>query len=171
MSPRFPVLMWTCLLVGGCVTQDVQLAHGDVKPLRAERAIAAAECRLPAVEVVDVRSYHGLGWIGGHELLYPDLQSWVLGALTAAAATDRSLPPLRVEIHRAYIESHPSSHSFQLVLRVRDAAADAPPRVYRGNDSGITWWGTDAEFGGYVRAAGRKAIAALVRGEARCANR
>ena len=156
--------------LGGCVTRDVELTRADVKAVAPRRAVAAA-CTLPPIELVDARSYAGLGWIGGHELLYPELQPWLHSALVDAAAIDRSLATLRVEISRAYIEDHPSGHSFQLVLSVREAGAAGSPRVYRGNDSGITWWGTTGEFGRYVKAAGRKAVTALVRGEARCAGR
>ncbi|MBD8526432.1 hypothetical protein [Pseudomarimonas arenosa] len=45
---------------------------------------------------------------------------------------------------------------------------NAPWRVYRGSESRLTWWGSDAEFGAYVEDAGRKAIRALVLGEGSC---
>ena len=145
------------LVLGGCITQDVQLTPRDVKPALSRHG-SASGCRLPPFELVDARSHKGLGWIGGHELLYPELESWLHTAIAAASPSEPSAAPLRVEISRAYIESHPSGHSFQLVLRVQDGSTE----------SAVTWWGTNAEFGRYVKSAASKAVTALMRGEADC---
>ena len=155
------------LVLGGCITQDVHLPPRDANPALSRHG-SASGCRLPPFELVDARSHKGLGWIGGHELPYPERESWLHTAIGAAGPSEPSAAPLRVEISRAYIESHPSGHSFQLVLRVQDGSTESAPRVYRGSESGVTWWGTNAEFGRYVKSAASKAVTALMRGEADC---
>lgn len=169
MSIRSRLGLLVLAMLGGCVTQDVKLDHRHVEAPSKRALMGAEDCRLPPFELRDVRDYQGMGWIGGHELLYPDLGSWLHGAIEAATEPEAGAPPLLIELNRAYIESHPSSHTFQLVLRARRAdAGESGWRVYRGNTSGITWWGNRGEFGNYVENAGRLAIQALVRAEGNC---
>lgn len=157
------------LALTACVTQDVQLDRRHVQEPSARTLVGDLSCRLPTFDLIDARSYRGLGWINGHELLYPELNSWIGKTLHGAATTDADAASLIVEINRAYIETHPSGHSFQLVLRVRTRdRADDHWRVYRGNESGVTWWGNSGEFGTYVEKAGQMAIGDLVKQEGRC---
>jgi hypothetical protein len=152
--------------LASCVMQDVRLEDQHL-PATRRQLVGNLDCRLPAFELVDVRDHPGMGWIGPHELGYPGLERWISDALKRAAAADADAPPLRIELNRAYIESHPSGHSFQLVLRAR-GAADEPWRIYRGSVSRVTWWGSDSEFGGYVTAAAAKSISALLAAEGQC---
>jgi hypothetical protein len=166
---RWLCLAWLVVGLSSCVGSDVKLDPRHVDPVSRRALVGNRECSLPAIELADVRSYKGLGWIGGHELLYPELESWIDSALKTAAQTDTATTPLDVEISRAYIETHPSGHSFQLVLRVREHGhGERAWRVYRGNKSAVTWWGNDGEFGQYIEDAGRAAITALVKSEGRC---
>jgi len=88
------------------------------------------------------------------------------------ARVDYVTPPLMIEISRAYVESHPSGHSFQLVIRVRGQAAQTTPwRVYRGNETRMTWLGNADEFAQYVKHAARIAISDLLNHEGNCQQR
>jgi hypothetical protein len=168
-TPHYLGIAALSLLLSACVTQDVQLDRRHVDPVSKKSLVGNRACTLPGIRLTDARSYKGMGWIGGHELLYPELEPWIVDALTTAAQTDADATRLEVELNRAYIESHPSGHSFQLVLRVREQGHEERRwRVYRGNQSGVTWWGNGGEFGQYVEDAGREAIAALVKAEGRC---
>jgi hypothetical protein len=173
MRPSIPHLCLAALglALAGCAG-DVKLDRRHVDPVSRWSLVGNHTCILPALTLSDARSYPGLGWIGRDELTYPDLQSWIERTLQTAAQTDAGAAALDVELNRAYIETHPSGHSFQLVLRVRERGHDERPwRVYRGNVSSITWWGNRGEFGAYVEDAGREAIAALIKAEGRCSKR
>jgi hypothetical protein len=140
---------------------------GKLKPVAGRQV----RCTLPSHQLTDAREHTVLGRIGGQELHYPELPEWVERNLRAAADTDPDAAALLVEINRAYIETHPSGHSFQLVLRVREAHdPESSWRIYRGQDSGITWWGHRSEIGDYVRKASAAAIKALVFGEGACSS-
>jgi hypothetical protein len=152
------------LLLGGCVTQDVRLQPTHVGD---DRPAAAAACRLAPFELVDARPPGPLGRIGGHEVLYPELPASVAAALQRAASADAAAAPLSIELVRAHLEQHHSGHSFNLVLRVRDP--EGAWQVFRGFESGITWWGSDAEFGQYVRGAADRAARKLVAALGICA--
>jgi hypothetical protein len=159
------------LALGACVTENVKLDRRHVDALSKRAIVGGLMCSLPVFELADVRAYKGLGWISGHELLYPELELWLGETLRNTATPDANASPLRIEIARAYIESHPSGHSFQLVLRARGRDdATQPWRVYRGSESGVTWWGDSDEFGAYVEDSGKRAIAALIKAEGACAN-
>jgi hypothetical protein len=145
------------VLLGACVTQDVRLQPAHVE---AERPATAAACRLAPFRLVDARPPGPLGRIGAHEVLCPDLPASVEAALQRASAPDAAAAPLSIELARAHLESHHSGHSFNLVLRVR--GRDGAWQVFRGFESGITWWGSDAEFGQYVRNAADRAAQKLV---------
>ncbi|MDZ4813534.1 MAG: hypothetical protein SGI99_13120 [Pseudomonadota bacterium] len=169
MRPNSVLAIAFSLGLCACVTQDVQLDRRHVEGPSTRALMGRLSCKLPSFDLVDVRPYQGLGWINGRELLYPELASWIRDALHGAATVDANAQPLLIEINRAYIETHPSSHSFQLVLRVRaNDDSDTHWRVYRGNESGVTWWGNDAEFGEYVEDAGKSALGSLIKSEGNC---
>lgn len=152
-----------------CVTQDVQLERRHVEGPSTRALVGGLSCKLPSFDLVDARPYQGLGWISGHELLYPELASWIRNALHSAATVDANAHSLLIEINRAYIETHPNGHSFQLVLRVRaNDGGDTHWRVYRGIESGVTWWGNNTEFGDYVESAGKSAMGSLIKTEGNC---
>lgn len=169
MATRFLVLLAVSVATSSCVTKDVHLDQRHVEVRSSKQLLGRLECRLAEFELVDARRYKGLGWIGGHELLYPELEAWIGDSLRQSTQHDPDAAQLIFEINRAYIESHPSGNSFQLVMRVRDRSADDSAwRVYRGSDSGVTWWGNAGEFGDYLERAGSSALTALIKGEGRC---
>jgi hypothetical protein len=171
MSIRYLSALGLGLGLGGCAG-DVKLEPHHVDPVSRWSLVGNHDCVVPPIALSDTRSYQGLGWIGGDELTYPELRSWIENTLRTAAQSDADAAPLQVELARAYMESHPSGHSFQMVLRVREQGRDERPwRIYRGNHSAVTWWGNRGEFGSYVEDAGREAIAALVKTEGRCSKR
>lgn len=163
---RGAALVAALSMLPGCRYGDIRLRDEHVDPLPARAVTAGARCTLPGFELRDTRPSRVLASINGQQLVYENLDAWTESALRGAAATDTSRR-LEVELARAYLEPHNMGHGFQFVLRVREDA-DAPWRVYRGADSGTTWWGTNGEFGQYVENAGREAIRALVKAEATC---
>lgn len=155
--------------LGGCINQPVVLDRHEVETQPRARTVGADRCVLPRYEFVDVRNHEGMGWIGAHELRYAELGAWLQDTIEQAANRDTEASPLIIELNRTYIESRRWGHAFQLVLRARHT--DEPEsawRIYRGSVSGITWWGTDSEFGSYVEDAGALAVRNLVRTEGRC---
>lgn len=159
----------TSMGMTGCVTQDVALRDQDVDVASRKALTGKQSCTLPHFTLIDARDKKGLGWIGGHELLYPELEDYMARTLEVSADRDERGQPLMIEINRAYIETHPSSLSFQLVLRVRtEGGVDAGWRVYRGNASEVAWWGNKGELGSYVEKSSRELISKLVKAEGRC---
>jgi hypothetical protein len=154
------------VLLAGCHYGDVHLQDRHLDPLPAHTITGGARCTLPAFQLRDTRPSPVLASVNGQQLIYDGLAQWTEGALRAAVSTDPSRR-LDIELVRAYLEVHSSGHGFQLVLRVREDTT-AKWRVYRGSDSGITWWGTGGEVGQYVENAARGAIRALVQAEADC---
>ncbi len=168
---RIVALSLLSILLSACAGRAVQLDQRHVETVIARVASADQNCRIGPTQFSDRRPHAQLGTLGGHSLTYDELLAWVQESLRASIAEDPALPALRVELARAYFESHPSGHSFQLVLRAAEAEADNPPwRIYRGIDSGITWWGNDGEYGHYVETAGARALQALISAEARCSS-
>jgi hypothetical protein len=166
---RLSVLLAVSAATSSCVMNDVYLDQRHVDVQASQKLLGTLECRLAEFDLVDARAYKGLGWIGGHELLYPELETWIGDSLRQSTQPDPEAAPLVLEISRAYIESHPSGNSFQLVMRVRGQSAESGEwRVYRGSDSGVTWWGNAGEFGEYLERAGSSALTALIKGEGVC---
>ncbi len=155
------------LLLIGCAGKPIQLDDRHVSARQVTPDTRTPDCRLAEIELVDGRPHQQLGLLRGHALTYPDLLDWIEQSIRSSVRIEPTTTALTIELTRAYIESHPAGHSFQVVLRARHAD-DQPWRVYRGIESGITWWGTDSEFGDYVERAGRSAIRALIRAEGRC---
>ena len=164
---RSAALLAALVLLGGCRYGDIRLQDADVDPVPARAVSGGARCTLPAFDLRDARPSPVLISLNGQQLIYDNLVGWTRGALQTAATTDASRR-IEIELARAYLEPHGMGHGFQFVLRVRDAA-NPRWRVYRGADSGTTWWATNGEFGQYLEDAGRQAIRALVAAEADCA--
>ena len=163
---RGVALLASLAALAACRYGDVRLQDSDVDPVPPRAVTGGARCTLPDFELRDTRPSPVLISLNGQQLVYENLAQWTGNALRAAAATDASRR-LEIELARAYLEPHNMGHGFQFVLRVRDAA-NTKWRVYRGADSGTTWWATNGEFGQYVEDAARNAIRALVRAEADC---
>lgn len=163
---RGAALVAALSMLPGCRYGDVRLRDEHVDPLPVRAVTAGARCTLPVFELRDTRPSRVLASIKGQQLVYENLEAWTESALRTAAATDATRR-LEIELARAYLEQHNMGHGFQIVLRVREDPA-AKWRVYRGADSGTTWWGTNGEFGQYVENAGREAIRALVLAEGAC---
>lgn len=155
------------LLLAGCAGKHVQLDDRHVTARRVSADTLAPDCRLTDFVLRDGRPHSQLGLLNGHPLTYPELLAWIEQSIRTSVIIQTSGSALTIELARAYIESHPAGHSFQVVLRVR-AEDEQAWRVYRGIESGITWWGTDREFGDYVERAGRAAIRDLIQSEGRC---
>lgn len=166
---RTAALALIAIGLGGCINQPVVLDRHEVETQPRARTVGGDRCVLPRYEFVDARKHDGMGWIGAHELRYAELGAWLRDSIELAANLDHAASPIIIELNRTYIESRRWGHAFQLVLRARQS--DEPEsawRIYRGSVSGITWWGTDAEFGSYVEDAGALAVRSLVRAEGRC---
>ncbi len=162
----FTMLTFT---LGACSFRDVKLKQRHFDTARTKTNFAKRECFLPPFKLVDVREYKGLGFIGDHQLLYPELEPWIKQTLSQGMKIDFQLAPILIELNHAYIDRYPSGHNFQLVMRARQKENDdASWRIYRGSKSSPTWWGNDGEFANYVKAAGLAAITALIEKEGRC---
>lgn len=153
--------------LAACRQGDVRLDDHDVDPLAGSDLADGARCSLPGFVLRDARPSDVLASVDGQQLTYGGLARWTESALREASTTDASRQ-LEIELTRAYLEPHNMGHGVQFVLRVRERAG-VPWRIYRGADSGTTWWGADAEFGQYVEDAARRAIRALIAAEAECA--
>ena len=159
--------LW-CLLLAACAAPSERISDRHVRVENALSRQPVQGCRRPVIHVTDQRPHEQLGQrADGKPVTYPGLRNWTEELLRTSATEDPALGQLDVELVRAYFESHPSGHSFHLVMRARSAASETW-RIYRGTRSGITWWGNDGEYGGYIESAGAKAVSALIRAEGTC---
>lgn len=167
---RYLLMMLLAAVLSGCVTRDVQLRPGHVRGSSPQLASLPGGCRLGAFDWVDRRHRQELGYLGRHAVHYPQLAEWIEAELRAAVLEDPSMPVLQIELLHAYLESHPSGHSLNLVLRSREPidADPAAAQLHRGQSTGITWFGSQAELGRYVESAAREAMRELLRGRADC---
>jgi hypothetical protein len=153
----------------GCVAQDVRLEPQHIDAAKVPRQVANRDCTMPPFTWTDRRPDQSLGGAGVQKLLYDNFPQWMENNLRQAAQVDEQLPPIHVELRRSYVEAHPSSLSFHVVLSVTHGSDTDDTKVYRGTRTGIVWWGNKAEIGNFVEHAGGRAVAALIEGEGQCA--
>lgn len=173
--------------LAGCATTRVDIPAAALN-LQPATTASPVHCPLRLMEVSDARTAPGtIGSVAHLRIhLADDGAAWLTELSQAlpqygVALTPQTQPEsdalelvARLELVRVWMRSMTTSASANLVLRMHyEGESDEPnPVTYRGNETGVVWWGTASEMEGMLGRAATQAFTRLAEDvRQRCARR